>query len=140
MDLMGASPAFVTHGRSMTCSRCLLPRARQQREGKFTREELAPLAKVNVELLKEFDYFTYATADGTKVALTDPTSDYWLDYNDQVLTLNFILLFKTPIKAKELKIEIYDPTTLSIFLLISKTRQNLSGRRNANSTCSCRAK
>ena len=42
-------------------------------KGKFTREELAPLAKVNVDSLKEFDYFTYATADGTKVALTDPT-------------------------------------------------------------------
>ena len=35
-------------------------------KGKFTREELAPLAKVNVESLKEYDYFTYATADGTK--------------------------------------------------------------------------
>ena len=38
-------------------------------KGKFTREELAPLAKVNIESLKEFDYFTYATADGKKVAL-----------------------------------------------------------------------
>ena len=56
-------------------------------KGKFTREELAPLAKVNVESLKEFDYFTFASADGKKVALTDPTADYWLDYNDQVLTL-----------------------------------------------------
>src|SRR6478672_6559641 len=70
-------------------------------KGKFTREELAPLAKVNVESLKEFDYFTYATADGKKVALTDPTADYWLDYNDQVLTLNFTLPLKTPVKAKE---------------------------------------
>ena len=35
-------------------------------KGKFTREELAPLAKVNVESLKEYDYFTYATADGKK--------------------------------------------------------------------------
>src|SRR5262245_25128911 len=49
-------------------------------KGKFTREELAPLAKVNVESLKEFDYFTYATADGKKAELTDPASDYWLDY------------------------------------------------------------
>ena len=38
-------------------------------KGKFTREELAPLAKVNVESLKEFDYFTYATADGKKAEL-----------------------------------------------------------------------
>jgi ABC-type uncharacterized transport system substrate-binding protein len=79
-------------------------------KGKFTREELAPLAKVNVESLKEFDYFTYATADGKKTELTDPAPDYWLDYKDQVLTLNFTLPFKKPVKAKELKIEIYDPT------------------------------
>jgi len=79
-------------------------------KGKFTREELAPLAKVNVESLKEYDYFTYASADGTKAELAEPTSDYWLDYTDQVLTLNFTLPFKTPVKAKELKLEIYDPT------------------------------
>ena len=79
-------------------------------KGKFTREELAPLAKVNVESLKEYDYFTYATADGKKTPLTDPAPDYWLDYNDSILTLNFTLPFKTPVKAKELKIEVYDPT------------------------------
>src|SRR5262249_45202706 len=51
-------------------------------KGKFTREELAPLAKVNVESLKEYDFFTYATADGAKVELTDPAPGYWLDYAD----------------------------------------------------------
>ena len=35
-------------------------------KGKFSREDLAPLAKVNIESLKEYDYFTYATADGVK--------------------------------------------------------------------------
>lgn len=79
-------------------------------KGKFTREELAPLAKVNVESLKEFDYFTYITADGQKTALTDPAPDYYLEYNDAVLTLNFTLPLKTPVKAKELKVEVYDPT------------------------------
>lgn len=79
-------------------------------KGKFTREELAPLAKVNVESLKEFDYFTYVTADGQKTALNDPAPDYYLEYNDAVLTLNFTLPLKTPVKAKELKIEVYDPT------------------------------
>jgi ABC-type uncharacterized transport system substrate-binding protein len=79
-------------------------------KGKFTREELAPLAKVNVESLKEYDYFTYATADGVKTPLSEPAPDYWLDYNDSVLTLNFMLPFKTPVKAKELKVEVYDPS------------------------------
>jgi ABC-type uncharacterized transport system substrate-binding protein len=79
-------------------------------KGKFTREELAPLAKVNVESLKEYDYFTYVTADGHKTALNDPAPDYWLDFNDSILTLNFTLPLKTPVKAKELRVDIYDPT------------------------------
>src|ERR1700758_33173 len=32
----------------------------QKTPGTFTREELAPLAKINVESLKEYAYFTYA--------------------------------------------------------------------------------
>jgi ABC-type uncharacterized transport system substrate-binding protein len=79
-------------------------------KGKFTREELAPLAKVNIESLKEYDYFTYAMADGTKTPMNDPLPDYWLDYKDQILTLHFTVPFKTPVKAKLLKVDIYDPT------------------------------
>lgn len=96
-------------------------------KGKFTREELAPLAKVNVDSLKEYDYFTYATADGKKAELTDPTSDYWLDYADQVLTLNFTLPFKAPVKAKELKIEIYDPTIFVDFSFAKEKPAQLVG-------------
>jgi len=96
-------------------------------KGKFTREELSELAKVNVESLKEYDYFTYATADGKKVALTDPAPDYWLDYNDSVLTLNFTLPLKTPVKAKELKIDIYDPTIFVDFSFDKKTPAHLVG-------------
>lgn len=96
-------------------------------KGKFTREELAPLAKVNVESLKEFDYFTYATADGKKAELTDPASDYWLDYEDQVLTLNFVLPFKKPVKAKEMKIEIYDPTIFVDFAFAKDKPVQLAG-------------
>ena len=79
-------------------------------KGQFTREELAPLAKVNVESLKEYAYFTYATADGKKAPLSDPLPDYWLDYKNAILTPNFTLPFKKPVKAKYLKLEIYDPT------------------------------
>ena len=32
----------------------------QKTKGEFTREELGPLAKVNVESLKDYAYFTYA--------------------------------------------------------------------------------
>jgi ABC-type uncharacterized transport system substrate-binding protein len=96
-------------------------------KGKFTREELAPLAKVNIESLKEYDYFTYATADGKKAELTEPAPGYWLDYADQVLTLNFILPFKKPVKAKELKIEIYDPTIFVDFSFAKEKPAQLVG-------------
>jgi ABC-type uncharacterized transport system substrate-binding protein len=96
-------------------------------KGKFTREELAELAKVNVESLKEFDYFTYATADGTKAELTDPAPGYWLDYKDQVLTLNFLLPLKKPVKAKELKVEIYDPSIFVDFAFAKEKPVQLAG-------------
>jgi ABC-type uncharacterized transport system substrate-binding protein len=96
-------------------------------KGKFTRAELAPLAKVNVESLKEFDYFTYATADGKKAELAEPAPDYWLDYADEVLTLNFTLPFKTPLKAKELKVEIYDPTIFVDFAFAKDKAAQLVG-------------
>jgi ABC-type uncharacterized transport system substrate-binding protein len=89
-------------------------------KGQFTREELAPLAKVNVESLKEYDYFTYVTADGQKATLTDPAPGYWLDYKNQILTLHFTLPFKTPVKAKYMKIEIYDPTIFVDFEFAKK--------------------
>jgi ABC-type uncharacterized transport system substrate-binding protein len=96
-------------------------------KGKFSRDELAPLAKVNVESLKEFDYFTYATADGKKAELSEPLPDYWLDYKDQVLTLHFTLPFKAPVKAKELKIDIYDPTIFVDFAFAKEKPVRLVG-------------
>ena len=84
----------------------------QKTKGEFTREELAPLAKVNVESLKDYAYFTYARVDGKrhKDAFLEPI-DYYLDYDpkDTVLTLHFTLPFKTPVKAKAIEVEVYDP-------------------------------
>jgi ABC-type uncharacterized transport system substrate-binding protein len=76
----------------------------------FTREELDPLAKTNVESLKDFDYFTVARINGKKVDFLDPPSGYYLDYKDQILTLHFTLPLKTPMKAQDLQIEISDPS------------------------------
>jgi ABC-type uncharacterized transport system substrate-binding protein len=96
-------------------------------KGKFTREELAPLAKTNIESLKEYKYFNYATADGQKVLFRDPLPDYWLDYKDSVLVLNFTLPFKTPVKAKLLRVEIYDPTIFVDFEFAKGTPVRLDG-------------
>jgi hypothetical protein len=69
-------------------------------KGVFSREDLAPLAQVNITSLKEFDYFTHAKADGKKLIFSDPI-DYWLDYHDNVLTLHFTLPLKTPVSRFE---------------------------------------
>ena len=91
-------------------------------KGKFTRAELAPLAKDSLESMKDDGYFTYATVDGAKVPFADPPpSDYWVDYKDSIVTLNFTLPFKAPVKAKDLKIEVYDP---SYFISMTLAKQN----------------
>jgi len=90
-------------------------------KGKFTRAELAPLAQTNIESLKDYKYFTYATADGKKAEFADPLPGYWLDYKNSILVLNFMLPFKHPVKAKYLRVEIYDPTIFVDFEF-TKTR------------------
>jgi ABC-type uncharacterized transport system substrate-binding protein len=90
-----------------------------KQKGAFTREELKPLAEVNVNSLKEYDYFTHAKANGKKAAFGDPV-DYWLEFADGVLILHFTLPLKSPVKAKALNLEIYDPTWFVDFAFADK--------------------
>lgn len=80
------------------------------KRGVYTREELAELAKTNVESLKEFDYFTAAKIDGKPADFSDPTSDYYLEYKNETLTLHVTIPLKAPIKVKTLDVEVYDPS------------------------------
>jgi ABC-type uncharacterized transport system substrate-binding protein len=79
-----------------------------KKPGGLTRDDLAPLAEVNITSLKEFDYFTVAQAEGKKTPFVEP-KDYWLEHRDGALTLNFTLPFKAPVKAKQISLEIFDP-------------------------------
>jgi ABC-type uncharacterized transport system substrate-binding protein len=76
-------------------------------KGVYSKEELAPLAQTNVESLKEFGFFTFAKADGRKEKFLEPV-DYFLEYKDSLLTLHFTLPVKTPFKAKQLALEVFD--------------------------------
>jgi ABC-type uncharacterized transport system substrate-binding protein len=96
------------------------------KKGQYTREELASLAKVNVTSLKEYDYFTYARADGKKLKFSDAT-DYWLEYKNAALTLHFTLPLKAPAAAKAIQIEIYDPTIFVDFEFARDKPAQLSG-------------
>ena len=100
-----------------------------KKKGEFTREELAPLAEVNVTSLKEYDYFTYAAANDRKVAFVDPPSGYYLDFDktETVLTLHFMLPLKQPLKAKDLSVAVYDPEFFIAFELAEKEPAKLVG-------------
>jgi ABC-type uncharacterized transport system substrate-binding protein len=98
----------------------------QKTKGAYSREELAPLAEVNITSLKEFDFFTYAKVNGKKVPFADPV-DYWLDYKDETLTLHLTLPLKTPVKAQNLELEIYDTTYFVDFAFAEKNPFALVG-------------
>jgi ABC-type uncharacterized transport system substrate-binding protein len=99
-------------------------------KGVYTREELAPLAQTNVESLKEFGFFTFAKADGKKEKFVEPV-DYFLEYKDSELTLHFTLPVKTPFKAKQTALEVFDPSYFIDFKFDDKDPIKLVGAPGA---------
>ena len=97
-----------------------------RKKGVYSREELAPLAQTNMESLKEFAFFTFARVDNKKQKFADPI-DYYLEYKDAALVLHFTLPFKTPIRAKQLALEIFDPSYFVDFSLQKKDPIHLVG-------------
>ena len=77
-------------------------------DGKLTPDELVDLAKVNVESLHEFGFFTVAKANGRKQAFAQPV-DYSLAYDGKILALTFTLPLKGPASAsKSFGLEVFD--------------------------------
>jgi ABC-type uncharacterized transport system substrate-binding protein len=97
-----------------------------RKKGVYSREELAPLAQTNMESLKEFAFFTFARVDNKKQKFADPI-DYYLEYKDAALVLHFTLPFKAPIRAKQLALEIFDPSYFVDFSLQKKDPIHLVG-------------
>jgi ABC-type uncharacterized transport system substrate-binding protein len=99
-------------------------------KGVYSREELAPLAQTNVESLKEFDFFTFAKADGKKEKFLEPV-DYFLEHKDGALTLHFTLPLKAPLKSKALALEVFDPAFFIDFKFDDKDPIKLVGAPTA---------
>jgi ABC-type uncharacterized transport system substrate-binding protein len=93
-----------------------------------TTDELAPLAKTNVESLAEFEYFTFAKIAGTKVEFGPPT-DYSLEERpDKLVVLTFTLPLKQPTDpGKAFTFQVYDPTYFVAFSLDDKVPVELIG-------------
>jgi ABC-type uncharacterized transport system substrate-binding protein len=88
----------------------------KNKDGKYEREELAELAKVNIDGLKDFAYFTTASVAGREIKLEAP-NDYWLEYENGVLSLIFTLPFADRVApdAKGLAFAVQDPTFFIAF-------------------------
>jgi ABC-type uncharacterized transport system substrate-binding protein len=97
-----------------------------KQKGVFTRDELQPLAEVNVTSLKEYEYFSYAKANGKKAEFNDPV-DYHLEHNKDLLILHFTLPLKSPTKAQNLEIEVFDPAYFIDFQFAEKDGVLLKG-------------
>ncbi|WP_440637004.1 DUF1007 family protein [Bradyrhizobium sp. PUT101] len=91
----------------------------------YTREELAPLAQTQVEALKDNTYFTFLRV-GERLPFAEPV-DYFFDYKDGHLTLHFTLPLKTPVKAKYVRLTIFDRSFFIDFRLAKEHPLKLIG-------------
>ncbi len=92
-------------------------------DGTYSEEELQPLAKTNIEALKEFDYFTFPFIGEKKAALKEP-ADYRLEYKDKLLTLYFTVPLSAPVpfeNIKDFSLAIYDPEMYVALTFADKT-------------------
>jgi ABC-type uncharacterized transport system substrate-binding protein len=86
-------------------------------DGKYDRNELQELAQVNIDGLKEFQYFTFAKLAGAPLAFKTPV-DYWLEHTDQgILTLHFTLPLEKPVPADApgFEFSVYDASFMIAF-------------------------
>lgn len=96
------------------------------KDGVLSREELAELAKVNVESLKEFEYFTVGKSGPGKLEFADPV-DYWLEHKDKLLTLHFTLPVKAGSQKGGMSLDVFDPTYFVAFNLAEENPVKLVG-------------
>ncbi|BCP55054.1 hypothetical protein K32_36710 [Kaistia sp. 32K] len=96
-------------------------------DGKLSDDELQPLAKVNVESLKDFHYFTRLKVNGVRAPVEAP-DEYWLDFHDARLTLFYTLPLKTPTAVgPNTTLEVFDPEYFVAFNFIPQHAITLTG-------------
>lgn len=90
-------------------------------DGILTVEELQPLAKVNVDSLKDYEYFTFLRVGGRRFGFKIPT-EYWLQSADGYLTLFYTLDLMQPIKpdAAGITLDVFDPGYFVDFQMVQK--------------------
>lgn len=93
----------------------------------LTEQQLAPLAKTNVDSLAEFGYFTVAKASGKQLEFSEPVDYSLKEGQDKLLTLVFTLPLKQPAGASPaFTVSVYDPTYFVSFELADKDPVSLA--------------
>ncbi|MCO5090077.1 DUF1007 family protein [Bosea sp. (in: a-proteobacteria)] len=86
-------------------------------DGKLSSDELAELAKINVESLPDVEFFTAAKLNGRKQEFGTPGGEV-MSFDGKILTLTYTLPLKNPAKARSFGIEIGDPTYFVAFNIV----------------------
>jgi ABC-type uncharacterized transport system substrate-binding protein len=83
----------------------------KDRDGTFSREELAELTKVNMDAIKETAFYTFARLGETPLTFAEP-KDAYLEYKGGILSLHFDLPLAEPVLAEALgfNFAVYDET------------------------------
>ena len=107
----------------------------QKTKGTFTREELTPLAKVNVKSLKDYWVFHLRqgkreTEDGMRSPSRSTTGSATIQMTRSSRCISR-LPFKKPVKAEALDIEVYDPEFFIDFGFAEKEPVRLVERARA---------
>lgn len=97
-------------------------------DGNPTREELQPLAKVNLTSLAEYGYFTRVTVAGATIPFGSP-KDYFDVFKDEKLTLHFTLPLSRPldVRGKAIEVDVYDPAYFAAITFATDDPVQLSG-------------
>ena len=89
-------------------------------DGTYSTEELEPLARENVESLKDFGYFTSLSIGDYQAGYSTPT-EYYLQLMDDRLLLHFTLPLAIPVKTNGTAVlEVGDPEYYVAFSLPSR--------------------
>lgn len=96
-------------------------------DGTLSDAELEPLAKVNMDSLKDFDFFTFMTDSEAEKPFREP-EEYWLEFHGGKLTLFYTLPLAEPLAVgDDTTLEVFDPEYFVAFTFMKEKPVSLDG-------------
>lgn len=102
-------------------------------DGRPTRADLAPLAKINMQSLAPYHFFTQGALDGAPLSFAAPR-DFWDEFDDETLELHFTLPFSSPlaILGKTLAVNVFDPDYFAAISFVKTAPVTTEGGGDCN--------